>query len=135
MAGFDIYIYGTDTRDNYPVSSDDWLKLSILGLNFEQLPRGEARSAPLGGYLHPRTSEKTITIKCQPIASADWFDFISSLTSHLTKAFVYYRRGTYLSASATLLPDNSRIIPTGRSVTHNYQYGNKSIDVECVIYE
>lgn len=135
MAGYDIYIYGSNNAGVYPDENVDWLKLSISGLNYENWARGEAKASPLGGYLHPRSKEKTIVIKCRAVATRSWFSYIDTLADHFTKPFIYFRRGTYPSEIASSLPENSRIIPTGRSIEHTYDNGTKSIDVECVIYE
>lgn len=128
--GFDIYIFGADIINNYPTDTSFWMKVPVLGLNYEHLPYGESQRGQLGGYRHARIKEKTIVLNTKPIPFDDWFDFIDGLTSHLTKPFLYFRKGTYPKLS-----DNIRLIPTGVSAEHDYNNGTKSIDVECVIYE
>ena len=131
MAGFDIYIYGTDTPADYPADLKLWLKVPILGLDYENTPSGEARSTQLGGYIHPKIGEKRVTINTTPIGFADWFSFVDKLTAHLLKKYVYINRGTYPSSAS--LPTVFRVVPSGTTVEHSYKNGTKSVDVRCVV--
>lgn len=135
MGGFTVYIHGTDTKDIYPIDSNSWFELPVLGLRYENLPKGEAQEGQLGGYRTPRKSERTFTLDSDKIPLTDWFDFINNLTSNITKKYLYFRRGDYPSEIAVSVPENSRIFPTGRSIEHSYTDGTKSIDVECAVYE
>jgi hypothetical protein len=135
MAGFDVYIYGADTAGVYPANSSEWFKVSILGLNYDEPTIGESKRGQLGGYRHPLTHEKTFALNCKPVPALDWFLFISTLRSHLTKKYIYFRRGTYPAGIAPYLSENTRFIPTGRSKEDNYENGTKKISVECVVYE
>ena len=135
MGGFKVYIYGSNTSNVFPAVTTDWFEVPVLGLRYARLPDGEAQKGQLGGYRHPKKTERTIVLDSQPVLFDNWFSFIDNLTGHLTKKYIKFRRGDYPSSISSSIPEDSFIIPTGRSVEHTYSDGTKSIDVECVIYE
>lgn len=133
MAGYDIYIYGTNTENGYPADLNSWLKVPILGLDYENSPADETKRTQLGGYINPKTTEKRITINTKPIDFSAWFSFVDTLTDHLLKKYVYVNRGTYPASAGTSLPTIFRVVPIGTTIEHSYKNGTKSIDVKCVV--